>query len=448
MRPVLAIVAVIATLVAVGLFVRGAVTIVRTLRRGAASPGRLGPVRQRLGTALREILTHERFRSRPVARVAHWFVMMSFVLLVPTLALAYAQVLDPYATLPLVGGWAPWQWLLEVFSWAGLAGIAALVVLRIRYGSALDDAADARDWRSRFFGSTRWQAWFVEAVIAIVLVCVLAMHAMESALLRQDPATAAAGGWQHFPLTSWWGDGLLAVPTASLETGIVLLATAKILVSMAWMGVVGLGATMSVAWHRFLGVVNVYARREPDGATSLGAAAPMLIDGTPFDIRELDDLADDAAFGVGTIDEFGWKSLLDFASCTECGRCQDLCPAWNTGKPLSPKLFTLALRDHAAAGVDGRAPLTESSPAGPNPTGLHPDDLLGALTSAGALGTPTRDGALVPGAITPDVLWACTMCGACVEACPVDIEHVDHILDLRRHEVMSKSEFPAELGGL
>ena len=139
------------------------------------------------------------------------------------------------------------------------------------------------------------------------------------------------------------------------------------------------------------------------------------------------------------MDDFGWKALLDFASCTECGRCQDLCPAWNTGKPLSPKLFTLALRDHAVAALQ------------PAERAVHSADLLGALVAAkasgaaGAAGTLTE---LVPEVIATDALWACTTCGACTQACPVDIEHVDHILDLRRNEVMARSEFPAELNGL
>ena len=158
----------------------------------------------------------------------------------------------------------------------------------------------------------------------------------------------------------------------------------------------------------------------------------MLVDGQPFDIRAIDDLADDATFGVTTIADFGWKSILDFSSCSECGRCQDVCPAWNTGKPLSPKLFTLALRDHAAGAT-------------------HTGDVLGALMAAKALGssgTTTATMDLVPNVISSDVLWSCTTCGACVDQCPVDIEHVDHILDLRRSEVMSKAEFPTELGSM
>ncbi|WP_028708950.1 (Fe-S)-binding protein [Propionicicella superfundia] len=443
---VLLVVALVATVVGLGLFVRGIVVIVRRIAVGRPSPGRLVPVGTRLRTALAEIVSHSRFRTRPVAKVAHWFVMMSFVLLVPTLGSAYAQTLDPLAELPVIGGWAPWQWIVELFAWAGLLGIVALVVLRVRYHHAPEDADTARDWRSRFFGSTRWQAYFVEAVIALVVVCVLGMHTLQSALLRSDPATAAEGGWQHYPTTAWLGTAFLGAPASALGTGIALFATAKILVSMTWMGVVGASASMSVAWHRFLAVLNVYARREADGGPALGAAAPMLVDGKPFDIRELDDLPEDASFGVGTARDLDWKSLLDFSSCSECGRCQDVCPAWNTGKPLSPKLFTLALRDHTAA----VAPALRSGDA-KVPTAAHTADVLGALVAAKAAastGVLTEPGDLVPGVIDADVLWACTTCGACVEQCPVDIEHVDHILDLRRHEVMVKSEFPEEFGPL
>ena len=432
MRILLFAVAVAATVAALVLFVRGALTLYRLIAAGQPSPGRLAPVGKRLANMVTEILSHRRFRARPLVKVAHWVVMISFVLLVPTLAIAYAQVLDPHAELPLIGGGVVWQWLLELFSVGGLVGIAVLFIVRLRHPSDPEEAGQARDWRSRFFGSTRWQGYFVEAVIAAVLVCVLVMHVFTSAMLARYPGTADAGSWVHFPLTSWPARLFFDWTPAALELGISIAAAAKILVSMAWLAVVGYSTTMSVAWHRFLGVVNVYARRELDGSPALGAAAPMLVDGKAFDIREIDDLADDATFGVGKIDEFGWKSLLDFASCSECGRCQDLCPAWNTGKPLSPKLFTIALRDQAA--------------------GLgHSPDVFAALKSSGAEGTAEHPGLgedLVPNVLSPDVLWSCTTCGACVDQCPVDIEHVDHIIDLRRHEVMVKSEFPEEFNSL
>ncbi|MBA2741925.1 MAG: (Fe-S)-binding protein, partial [Actinobacteria bacterium] len=105
----------------------------------------------------------------------------------------------------------------------------------------------------------------------------------------------------------------------------------------------------------------------------------------------------------------------DTMSCTECGRCQDVCPAYATGKKLSPKLLIMDLRDHVFA--EGPRVVRED--------GFEP--------------TP-----LVPNAVTDEVVWDCVTCGACVQECPVAIEHVDHIVDLRRHLVMVDARFPAE----
>jgi Fe-S oxidoreductase len=147
--------------------------------------------------------------------------------------------------------------------------------------------------------------------------------------------------------------------------------------------------------------------------------------------------------GVGKIEDFSWKGMLDFATCTECGRCQSQCPAWNTDKPLSPKLLVMGLRDHAFA----KAPYLlassdEEREALPAEVKAETErELVGA--TEGDAWMPTG-GAV----IDPDVLWSCTSCGACVEQCPVDIEHVDHIVDMRRYQVLVEANFPAELNQL
>ncbi len=106
---------------------------------------------------------------------------------------------------------------------------------------------------------------------------------------------------------------------------------------------------MGVAWHRFLAFVNIWFKRHADGRTTLGALQPIGVGGQPLDFENIDDLDEDAALGVGKVEDFTWKGLLDFTTCTECGRCQTQCPAWNTDKPLSPKLLVMGLRDHAYA---------------------------------------------------------------------------------------------------
>ena len=155
---------------------------------------------------------------------------------------------------------------------------------------------------------------------------------------------------------------------------------------------------------------------------------------------------DDARLGVGRVEDLTWKGLLDLATCTECGRCQEACPAWATGKALSPKLMVLALRDHAFATTPGLRPGPNASTA---PSGRTAATGHVALAGAGA-GAGDHAGvdalALVGDVVDPQALWDCTTCGACVQACPVDIEHVDLFVDLRRHEVLMESAFPAELG--
>ena len=194
------------------------------------------------------------------------------------------------------------------------------------------------------------------------------------------------------------------------EKIIQITAAIKIVVSMAWFIVLALNLTMGVAWHRFLAPFNIYFKRNSDNTNSLGAIPEMLSHGKPINFE---DPQEDDVFGIGKAADISWKGLLDMASCTECGRCQSQCPAWHTEKPLSPKMLIMAMRDHALTKVPNDAPIVGNA---------HEN------------------------AINPDVLWSCTSCGACVEECPVDIEHVDHIMNMRRYQVLVESEFPSELG--
>jgi Fe-S oxidoreductase len=146
------------------------------------------------------------------------------------------------------------------------------------------------------------------------------------------------------------------------------------------------------------------------------------------------DLEDEkATFGVKTLADLGWKDLLDGFTCTECGRCQEACPAWNTGKPLNPKTFIMGIRDMSVEAEHGLN-LIPNSPIVRETYDL--DDRLAAT----AVAKP-----IVDDAIPYEAVWDCVTCGACVEACPVLIEHVDKIVGLRRNLVLEESRFPQEL---
>jgi Fe-S oxidoreductase len=123
-----------------------------------------------------------------------------------------------------------------------------------------------------------------------------------------------------------------------------------------------------------------------------------------------------ARIGYARINHFSWKDVLDFYTCTECGRCSDNCPAFKTGKVLSPKQFTLDLRNHLYSREDEVEKTKKLAPVD-----------------------------LVPEIIHPDVLWACTTCRACEEQCPVNITYVDKIVNMRRNLVTLKGEFPQQL---
>lgn len=499
---------------------RGVAHLVRQFSAGAPDGTRVDRPLLRAWGVVSAALTHREFKGRLAVRVAHWLVMMSFPLLFLTLVSGYFHLRDQHWALPVLGGNPLWHWLVDVFAWAGLLGIIALMCVRGREGrgslaeaalSGSDGGGDAdqdasadgergrggrgslghprRDgsWQgraSRFLGSTRWQALFVEWVVLLVCACVLVLQGLDYAL---QALGGAQPQWWMFPLTWFIGQGFVWLfgsgsdAVVWVSNAIVLVSLLKIVVSMTWMAVVGVQTSMGVAWHRFLAVFNLYFRRYADGRKSLGAAAPMLVAGKPVSSAdELDalmeqaeqDQADadgesvDLVLGVGETQHLTWKARMDLASCTECGRCQELCPAWNTQKPLSPKLLVMSLRDHVESAsnyqVVSRQVSDAEIPGGsvealadrelidkgvePSP---HSVDLLQVLSSAGTTGVTgvsTVEGALVPDVVDDGVLWDCTMCGACVDQCPVDIEHVDHILDLRRYQVLMESAFPRELG--
>jgi Fe-S oxidoreductase len=329
---------------------------------------------------------------------------------------AYGQLFDPEFALPLIGHWWPYEFVMELIAITALVSVLGLIAVRLL---SLPTRAGRK---SRFAGSTMWQGYYVEWTIVAVLVCVLTLRGLENALQGET-------SWSlHFPFSWPLGQLFSSSTTASLETSVFVVAALKILVSMAWFITIALNATMGVAWHRFLVFPNVYFKREPQHGTALGPLQPMVSRGKPVDFE---DPGEDDIFGVGKVEDFTWKGLLDFSTCTECGRCQSQCPAWNTGKPLSPKLLITNLRDHAYA----KAPYLQ---AAESVRSELPVDVL-AEAERPLVGT---DG----GVIDPEVLWSCTTCGACVEQCPVDIEHVDHIVDMRRFQVLIESSFPSEAG--
>ena len=178
------------------------------------------------------------------------------------------------------------------------------------------------------------------------------------------------------------------------------------------------------------------------------------------ELKKIENIEELEHYGANKIEDFTWKDLLDTAVCTECGRCTQVCPANATGKPLNPKKIILDMK--STLFNQSRIPLTGHlvGDAGTHNEGGRaldgtPQITEGQLVKVGALTTTAADSGstptlaelppLVGGMITQDELWSCTTCRACMTECPVFIEHVPKIVDMRRYLVLEESEFPPEV---
>ena len=426
------------TVLALAVAGRRVLWLYRLIRSGQPAPGRLDGIGRRARTQIAEVFGQRKLLKWSVPGAAHFLTFWGFIILAATILEAYGALFDRDFAIPLIGRWPVLGFLEDFFGVAVLVALAVFSVIRLR------NAPERRERASRFYGSHTRAAWLVLFMIFNVIWTLF--------LYRGAQVNTGVFPFENGAFAS---EAVAKVLEPLGEETNELLETIGIL---AQIGVV-LGFLVLVVYskhlHIFLAPLNVLTKREPK---ALGPLLPMTSGGKPIDFE---DPGEDDIFGRGRVEDFTWKGMLDFATCTECGRCQDQCPAWNTGKPLSPKLVIMDLRDHLFAkaphtlGADGAAVTgieeagDESSDRSAN--GRHhgvPESGFGRIPEKGAAqaARPLVGTAAEGGVIDPDVLWSCTTCGACVEQCPVDIEHVDHIMDMRRFQVLIESSFPSEAG--
>jgi Fe-S oxidoreductase len=428
-----------ATVIAFAIAGRRVLFLYRLARSGQPAPERLAVAKKDVGEDVKgqvvEVLGQRRLLKWTVPGLAHFFVMWAFFILLTVYIEAYGALffgLDFH--IPLVGKWAVLGFLQDFIAVAALLGLIAFAIIRIK------ESPKRLDRASRFKGSHLGGAWLILLMIFNVIWTMFMFRGAGVATGNFPYGDAAFGSHAVGNLLDGLGQGT----NEGIESVGLLL---HIGVMLAFLVIV----LNSKHLHIFLAPVNVMFKRRPDG---LGPAQPMMSNGQVLDFEEADP--DKDVFGRGKAEDFTWKGFLDFATCTECGRCQSQCPAWNTGKPLSPKLLITDLRDHTLAkapyilagadgatgggGTNGGGGADAAHGGGGGERAKLPADVLKEAER------PLVGGPDVDGVIHPDVLWACTNCGACVEQCPVDIEHIDHILDMRRYQVMIESSFPSEAG--
>ena len=414
--------------------------LTRLVRSGQPAPGRTDRMGERLRAQLVEVFGQRRLLRWSVPGIAHFFTFWGFIVLAITIVEAYgALVISEDFAFPFFGH-ARWLGFLEDFF-----AVAVLVALIVFATLRLVNAPDREHRASRFYGSHTGPAWVILGMIALVIVTLLLYRGAQYNT-GHFPFGTSKAPFASYAVAQLLGDGAY---NQGLETFFLLAQMAVIF-----------GFTIIVVYSKHLHIaiapLNVTTKRLPE---ALGALLPTADEkGAPIDFSDVENLSEDTTFGRGKIEDFTWKGYLDFATCTECGRCQSQCPAWNTGKPLSPKLVIMDLRDHLFAKapylIDGKTVPGDgpdlATAAADAPADSHhvPEAGYPRLEGSGpgqALRPLVGDAASF-GVIDPDVLWSCTTCGACVEQCPVDIEHIDHIVDMRRYQVLVESAFPSEAG--
>jgi Fe-S oxidoreductase len=384
--------------------------LVRLLGKARPMPDRMGNLGAKIRYQLRHVLAQQKILQWTGPGVLHAFIFWGFIILQSQTLEAIGEIFDPDFHIPLFGpGTAQAEllgFLQDLFTALVLLGIAGFALIR------LAQAPQRLGRGSRFAGSNLDQGWYVLLYEFGLLYTVMMVRGVRF-----------VAGTLPYPngafLSRWLGQQLAAVP----ETGLELMGTAFLIAHIAVFSAFLLFTLNSKHLHVFTIVPNVLFARYPK---ALGALQSERID-----VEQMDE---DEVLGVGELEHFGFKRFLDFYTCTECGRCQSQCPAWITGKPLSPKLLIMDLRDHLWAQAPYLLTPSRAERDGDKPaTRMH---LVGSQ--------PGQANAVIDW----DVLWSCTTCGACVEECPVDIEHVDHIIDLRRYQAQMESNFPVEAGGM
>ncbi|MEQ6324690.1 heterodisulfide reductase-related iron-sulfur binding cluster [Mycobacterium canetti] len=397
---------------------------------GQPASGRTDNLGTRIWTQISEVLGQRRLLKWSIPGLAHFFTMWGFFILLTVYIEAYGLLFEERFHIPVIGRWDALGFLQDFFATAVFLGITTFAIIRILRNPREIGRS------SRFYGSHNGGAWLVLLMIFNVIWTYVLVR---GSAVNNGTLPYGNGAF----LSQLFGAILRPLGQPANE----IIETTALLLHIGVMLAFLILVLHSKHLHIFLAPINVTFKRLPDG---LGPLLPLEADGKPIDFE---NPSEDAVFGRGKIEDFTWKGMLDFATCTECGRCQSQCPAWNTGKPLSPKLVIMDLRDHwmaKAPYILGQKDASAGGEAGHQEHHRVPESGFGRVPGHGPeqatrplVGTEEQGGV-----IDPDVLWSCVTCGACVEQCPVDIEHVDHIVDMRRYQVMMESEFPSELSVL
>ena len=357
-------------------------------------PRPLGDVGRRLAGLVEYALVQTKMFKDPRAGLMHAAIFWGFVLLtIGTANIVTGGIIQTILTIPFGGVlWAAISAMQNV--------VAVIVIAAILW--AFERRLISRPPRLTF----NRDALVILAMIGGVVATELLAQVVEFARYGDQPGAFVSAA--------------LAAPLRGSVSNAALDAAFSVL----WWGHIALVAAFLVylPFSKHLHIATAFPNIWYRKLAPRGELPPMDLE------------SEDATFGLKSLQDLGWKDMLDGFTCTECGRCQAACPANATGKPLNPKAFIMGIRDMAVEAEHGLDLIPN------NPIVRDTYALSGAAPETARMAAP-----IVDDAIPYDAVWDCVTCGACVEACPVLIEHVDKIVGLRRNLVLEESRFPQEL---
>jgi Fe-S oxidoreductase/nitrate reductase gamma subunit len=333
-------------------------------------------IRVFIRTTVVDALAHRRFLREPYPGIMHFLIFWGSIIL---LLAAATDATTYYINRHIVG--APYLWFSLIVDIGGILVLIGVIMAAYR----------RYVWKPKGLNTILDDGVVLTSLAAILITGYMVEGLRQAATeltLHPDWAVWSPGGfvfakafagmsqvsllfWHRF---LWWFHSVLVV-------GIIVYCA----------------LAFSKLQHIFVSPLNIFFR----SLGPIGVPAPINIEN-----------AESETLGVGAIKDFTWKQLLDLDACTNCGRCQDACPAWATGKPLSPRKVVQDLKVHMLKAANNQANQSGNAPS-----------LVGEAPSEAEI-------------------WACTTCGACQETCPVYVEHIVKIIDLRRNVVLAQNKMP------
>ncbi|MEZ4523136.1 MAG: (Fe-S)-binding protein [Thermomicrobiales bacterium] len=366
---------------------------VRMWLRGEPDDSRLADWGVRLKDALTKSIFHGRIvrKNKIYAGIMHANIFGGFIIL---LLGTIIVLIEEDITVP-------------IFGWSFYQGDFYLgYKLVVNLGGVMLISGVLMAFARRYLMRPKYQETATDDQLVLVFLLLLAVQGFTVQALRLAVENDPWGPWS-------WVSYPMSLPLRSLSDG-----TLEFLHTTNWISHFLTTYVLLAYWayskmiHPFTSLANVFFHRlNPKG-----------------ELARIPNIEEAEVLGYGKLEDFSWAHLMNVDACMHCGRCLEYCPTFNTGKPLHPRDLVLELASFQA-----------------DQGGIWSGELGGEAKLARHRWGEGPERELIPGVVSPEELWDCTTCGACIEHCPVYIEHVPMIVSMRQHLVLERGEFPSEI---